>query len=306
MTISWREVVETDYWKRLPPDEKVSARASYFQKYLAPKIDGDARVEAWEQFQTYAAVVEAESTNGVVGIDSAPVRGFLRGEQLFYRVGNGPLQPWPVVQGPRGEQGPRGVPGPDGMPGVPGMEGRQGPRGPQGRPGRDGKDGRPAPTRETEIEKILKRMGFSTGTGIGAPGPPGPVGPEGPPGPPGPGGGGGVLTIQVPTSEALAAGDFVNLHDSGGLKARKADSTLMYRADGFVLLPYLLNETATVTINGGLNTARSSLTVAADYVLGTAGGVSTLKPNTGIMQRIGKALTVNTIMADYGPVIELI
>src|SRR5436190_2350036 len=43
-------------------------------------------------------------------------------------------------------------------------------------------------------------------------------------------------TATVTTSEALAAGDWVNIHNSSGAKVRKADATVQGKeADGFVL-----------------------------------------------------------------------
>lgn len=235
MAISWREVVNTDYWKRLTADEKVKARADFFGRYLGDRVSDDERAEAWDQFQTYAAVVEAENGNGRLGIDVAPVAGYLKGSTLYYRIGTGPLQPWPVVEGPRGEIGERGPIGPEGIPGIPGREGPRGPQGPPGPPGTAGRHGRDAPTRETEVEKVLKRMGIARGTGLGPPGPPGPPGVGVPPG--GTtnqvlskqsgtdfdtywrtvtGGGGGNLEIGAPVGSGIAR-SILFVNDSGAL-----------------------------------------------------------------------------------------
>ena len=57
----------------------------------------------------------------------------------------------------------------------------------------------------------------------------------------------GADTATITTSEALSAGDFVNVWDSTGAKVRKADATVSGKeAHGFVLSAYGSSASATV------------------------------------------------------------
>jgi hypothetical protein len=102
-----------------------------------------------------------------------------------------------------------------------------------------------------------------------------------------------VATIT--TSEALAAGDFVNIWNSTGIKARKADATTAgKKADGFVLAAVLSGASATVYLPGSINTAVSGLTAGADQFLNTtAGGRTETAPSASgnVAQLLGKALS---------------
>lgn len=85
----------------------------------------------------------------------------------------------------------------------------------------------------------------------------------------------GADTITAPASEALVAGDFVNLHaNAGALNVRKADNSNGRPADGFVVAAVSATATATVYPLDSANTARSGLTPGTRYWLGTAGGVT--------------------------------
>jgi hypothetical protein len=118
------------------------------------------------------------------------------------------------------------------------------------------------------------------------------------------------VTPEVTTataSEDLGAGDWVNLHLSGTLRARKADCSNGRRADGFVLSAVLNGAAATVYRASNKNTARSGMTVAATYFLGTAGGQATTIPAAGagvIVQRLGTAESATEIVFAPGQVIE--
>ncbi|MNM46281.1 hypothetical protein D3C81_572180 [compost metagenome] len=84
----------------------------------------------------------------------------------------------------------------------------------------------------------------------------------------------GADTISVPASEALVAGDFVNLHaNAGAMNARKADNSNGRQADGFVTAAVSSAATATVYPLDAANTGVSGLTPGSRYYLGTAGGV---------------------------------
>ena len=105
-----------------------------------------------------------------------------------------------------------------------------------------------------------------------------------------------VATIEA--SETLAAGDFVNIHDSGGVKVRKADaSDPIKQADGFILAGVTSGADAFVYLEGR-NTAKTGLTIGAVQYLSTTPGATTETAPSGsgnIVQVIGKAYST-TIM----------
>ena len=107
----------------------------------------------------------------------------------------------------------------------------------------------------------------------------------------------GADVVMLTATEALSAGNVVNIH-SGGV--RKADaSTAGKEADGFVLAGVTLGGSATVYKEGS-NTQLSGLTLGADLYLSTTPGAVTATPPTGagnIVQRVGKA--VSTTAADF-------
>lgn len=120
-------------------------------------------------------------------------------------------------------------------------------------------------------------------------------------------------TIAV-SSEALAAGDFVNLFLSAGvLKARKADATTAGKpAHGFVLAAVLLGGTATVYRESNTNTQVSGLTIGTEYFLSktTPGGLvdgATVGTYTAgnLSQYIGVADSATSIVYDNGEQIEI-
>ncbi|MGQ0621849.1 MAG: hypothetical protein ACT4QA_18335 [Panacagrimonas sp.] len=109
----------------------------------------------------------------------------------------------------------------------------------------------------------------------------------------------GADTASIVASEALSAGDFVNVFDNAGsIRVRKADATTEGKeADGFVLEAVASAATATVYFEGS-NTQRSGLTLGAFYYLGTtAGGVTTTAPTaTGnVAMLVGRAISATTI-----------
>ncbi len=100
----------------------------------------------------------------------------------------------------------------------------------------------------------------------------------------------GPDTLTVTASEALSAGDFVNIHAGG---VRKADaSTTGKEADGFVIDAVSSGQPATVYFEGR-NTALTGLTVGARYYLSatTPGVIAETAPTgTGkVVQFMGRA-----------------
>lgn len=98
--------------------------------------------------------------------------------------------------------------------------------------------------------------------------------------------------VIVVTSEALAAGDVVNIwNDAGTPKARKADATTAGKeAHGFVLESVLSGGDATVYFEGQ-DTSVSGLTAGPLFLSTTAGGVSNTAPSGSgnVVQRVGFA-----------------
>jgi hypothetical protein len=101
----------------------------------------------------------------------------------------------------------------------------------------------------------------------------------------------GADTQVVEASENLAAGDLVNIHNSTGAKARKADATTAGKeAHGFVLAAVTSGQPATVYFEGS-NTQVTGLTPGPQY-LSTTPGLSTHTPPSGsgnILQKVGVA-----------------
>lgn len=102
----------------------------------------------------------------------------------------------------------------------------------------------------------------------------------------------------ITTSEALSAGDMVNVWNSTGLKARKADATASGKeANGFVIAAFGSGAAATVFFEGTVS-GLSGLTVGARYYLNTTAGAITAAPLSGsgnVHQYIGTALSATEL-----------
>lgn len=111
-------------------------------------------------------------------------------------------------------------------------------------------------------------------------------------------------TQIVITTEALTAGDFVNIYDDGnGLKVQKADAATAKPAMGFVVTDVTNGGNAKVYLSGN-NISLSTLTVGARYYLGNSGAITVNPTDTtgAIHQLIGYALSptkINFTMQDY-------
>ena len=108
----------------------------------------------------------------------------------------------------------------------------------------------------------------------------------------------GAETKQITASEALAAGDVVNIWDSGGLfKVRKADATTAGKeAHGFVLSNVSSSALALVYLEGTL-TGLAGLTPGR-YFLSTVAGSLSITPPVGagnVVQYIGNALSTTEV-----------
>jgi hypothetical protein len=101
----------------------------------------------------------------------------------------------------------------------------------------------------------------------------------------------------ITTSEALAAGDLVNIWNSTGAKARKADATVSGKeAHGFVLAAVSSGAAATVYFEG-MNTQVTGLTPGACFLHTTAGLSSNTAPSAAgnVVQRVGFATSATTL-----------
>ena len=118
----------------------------------------------------------------------------------------------------------------------------------------------------------------------------------------------GPNVALIEASENLAAGDFVNIHDSTGAKVRKADASNGRSAHGFVLSSVTSGQDATV-YRSGSNTALTSLTPGASYYLSTSSaGLPTATAPTAsgtIVQQLGVAESTTAIIFEYDAPISL-
>lgn len=120
----------------------------------------------------------------------------------------------------------------------------------------------------------------------------------------------GVETVAVTASEALSAGDFVNVYNNAGNPAvRKADATAFGKqANGFVLAGVASGAQATVYLEGTNNACTGRTPGAPQFLSAVTPG----KPNEGttealpttaasIVQNIGVAVNATTVTFSYEP-----
>lgn len=109
----------------------------------------------------------------------------------------------------------------------------------------------------------------------------------------------GADTAAITASEALAAGDFVNVWSSAGaFRVRKADgSTTGKSANGFVLAAVSNAATATVYM-GGQNTQVTSMTPGDVFLSAVTPGQVTATAPSGsgqTVQRVGVAVSATVV-----------
>lgn len=117
----------------------------------------------------------------------------------------------------------------------------------------------------------------------------------------------GADTAQIAASEALAAGDFVNIHNSTGAKVRKADATTAGKeAHGFVLAAVSSGANATVYFEG-TNTQVTGQTPGNVFLQTTAGTAGVTVPNTAgnVVQQLGVATSPTSINFERGTPVVL-
>ena len=107
----------------------------------------------------------------------------------------------------------------------------------------------------------------------------------------------GADTASIQASEALSAGDFVNIWNSGGARVRKADAAVAGKeAHGFVLAGVASGAQATVYFEG-TNTGVTGQTPGNVFLSTTAGLAATAAPSAAgnVVQRIGFATSASAI-----------
>lgn len=117
----------------------------------------------------------------------------------------------------------------------------------------------------------------------------------------------GADTAVIQASEALAAGDLVNVHNSGGARVRKADATSAGKeAHGYVLASVLSGANATVYFEGN-NAQVTGLTPGIAY-LSTTPGLATSTPpaaSGNVVQRVGLATLATNLNFEAPPGVVL-
>ena len=110
----------------------------------------------------------------------------------------------------------------------------------------------------------------------------------------------GSETDVITASEALAAGDFVNIYSNSGIKCRKADATTVGKeACGFVLAAVSSSAQATVYRLSQSNTQLTSLTPGSKYYLTTVAGTISVTPPSAsgnIVQAVGYAVSATALV----------
>lgn len=117
----------------------------------------------------------------------------------------------------------------------------------------------------------------------------------------------GADTASIATSENLSAGDYVNIWNSTGAKARKADATVAGKeAHGFVLSAVTSPASATIYFEG-LNTAVTGQSVGVVFLTTTpgVGGAAIPSAAGNIVQKIGICTSATSVNFEAGEPITL-
>ena len=118
----------------------------------------------------------------------------------------------------------------------------------------------------------------------------------------------GTDTATVTASEALAAGDWVNIwNDAGTAKVRKADATTAGKeVHGFVLSAVTSGNPATVYFEG-TNTQVTGQTPGPVFLQTTAGRGGTTIPSASgnVVQQIGVAVSATAVNFERGAPVTL-
>lgn len=117
----------------------------------------------------------------------------------------------------------------------------------------------------------------------------------------------GADTASITASEALSAGDLVNVWDSTGAKVRKADATVAGKeAHGFVLAAVSSSASATVYFEG-TDTGVTGLTPGVQFLSTTPGAATGTAPSGSgnVVQRVGFATAATALNFQSQPPVTL-
>lgn len=118
----------------------------------------------------------------------------------------------------------------------------------------------------------------------------------------------GADVASIVASEALSAGDLVNIYSNGGVaNVRKADATTAGKeAHGFVLAGVAQSASATVYFEG-TNTQCSGLTPGNQFLSTTAGKCAAAAPSSSgnVVQRVGFAISATAMNFQSQPPVVL-
>jgi hypothetical protein len=118
----------------------------------------------------------------------------------------------------------------------------------------------------------------------------------------------GADTQVITASEALAAGDLVNVWNSTGAKVRKADASVAGKeAHGFVLAAVTSGNPATVYFEG-TDTQVTGLTPGVQYLSAATPGLATVTAPSGtgqVVQRVGFATAATALNFQSMPPVVL-
>jgi hypothetical protein len=118
----------------------------------------------------------------------------------------------------------------------------------------------------------------------------------------------GADTATITASEALAAGDLVNVWNSTGAKVRKADASVAGKeAHGFVLAAVSSGASATVYFEG-TDTQVTGLTPGVQYLsAATPGAATATAPSAAgnVVQRVGFATAATALNFQSQPPVVL-
>lgn len=119
----------------------------------------------------------------------------------------------------------------------------------------------------------------------------------------------GANSVTAQASEALAAGDYVNIYDNAGTaNVRKADATTDGKpCNGFVKNAFANAALATIFTSGNVNTGNLGLSAGPVFLAIIAGKASNTAPsaNGNGWQRLGDAVNATTVSFDPESMITL-
>lgn len=120
----------------------------------------------------------------------------------------------------------------------------------------------------------------------------------------------GADTVVLPATEALSAGNYVNIYDAAGTPSvRKADATTAGKpADGYVTANVANGANATV-YKEGTNSSLTGMTGGSDLYLSTTPGLAAhVAPSAAgnIVQRLGKATSATAGDFERGQPVTLV